>query len=436
MNGLAPTIMVQGTASSAGKSLLVTALCRFFRREGLRVAPFKSQNMALNSAVTVDGLEIGRAQAVQAEASGILSCVDMNPILLKPESDRRSQVVVLGKLIGSMTATEYHEYKPRLSTVIAESLTRLRVDYDLVVIEGAGSPAEINLKSRDIVNMHVAKLADAPVLLVGDIDRGGVFGSFVGTMELLEPDERARVAAFVVNKFRGDMALLKPGLDFLTERTGKPVLGVVPYIQGLRIADEDSVSLEDRMARRRPSQQEIDIVVVRLPRLSNYDDVEALEHEAGVVVRFVEQPDEIQGADLVILPGSKNTVSDLSWLRTRGIAGAIEARAHVGKPILGICGGCQMLGEVIDDPHGVDRPKPKCAGWDCFPYGRTSSGKKSRHRCWLESCERRFSPMAWLSKRRSWGMKFTWVRWNPDTRVPAPLKSAHGMGTWMYALTA
>lgn len=362
MNALAPTIMVQGTASSVGKSLLVTALCRFFRREGLRVAPFKSQNMALNSAVTADGLEIGRAQAVQAEASGILSCVDMNPILLKPESDRRSQVVVLGKLIGSMTAIEYHEYKPRLSTVIGESLTRLRADYDLVVIEGAGSPAEINLKSRDIVNMHVAKLADAPVLLVGDIDRGGVFASFVGTMELLEPDERARVAAFVVNKFRGDLALLKPGLDFLTERTGRPVLGVVPYIQGLRIADEDSVSLEDRMARRRPSQQELNIVVVRLPRLSNYDDVEALEHEAGVVVRFVEQPDEIQGADLVILPGSKNTVSDLSWLRESGIAGAIEARANAGKPILGICGGCQMLGEVIDDPHGVESVETQVRG--------------------------------------------------------------------------
>ena len=362
MNVPAPTIMVQGTASSAGKSLLVTALCRFFRREGLRVAPFKSQNMALNSAVTADGLEIGRAQAVQAEASGILSCVNMNPILLKPESDRRSQVVVLGKLIGSMTATEYHEYKPRLLTVIAESLTRLRTDYDLVVIEGAGSPAEINLKSRDIVNMHVAKLADAPVLLVGDIDRGGVFASFVGTMELLDPDERARVAAFVVNKFRGDIALLTPGLSFLTERTGKPVLGVVPYIPDLRIADEDSLSLEERMSRRRPSRQELDIVVVRLPRISNYDDVEALEHEAGVVVRFVEQPDEVRGADLVILPGSKNTVADLAWLRASGIADAIEARAREGQPVLGICGGCQMLGEGIDDPHGVESTETQVRG--------------------------------------------------------------------------
>lgn len=359
---LAPAIMVQGTASSVGKSLLVTALCRFFRREGLRVVPFKSQNMALNSAVTADGLEIGRAQAVQAEAAGILSCVDMNPILLKPEGDRQSQVVVLGKPIGSMTASEYHEYKPRLWTVIEESLTRLRADYDLVVIEGAGSPAEINLKARDIVNMHVAKLADAPVLLVGDIDRGGVFASFVGTMELLDPDERARVAAFVVNKFRGDVGLLRPGISFLTERTGKPVLGVVPYVPNLRIADEDSVSLESRRARCRPSHNELDIVVVRLPRISNYDDVEPLEHEAGVVVRFVEQPDEVQNADLVILPGSKNTVSDLAWLRARGIAGEIEARARQGKPVLGICGGCQMLGEVIDDPHRVESPETRVRG--------------------------------------------------------------------------
>lgn len=362
MSGLAPTIMVQGTASSAGKSLLVTALCRFFRREGLRVAPFKSQNMSLNSAVTAEGLEIGRAQAVQAEASGILSSVDMNPILLKPEGDRRSQVVVQGKPIGSMTATEYHAYKPRLMPVIEASLTRLRTDYDLVVIEGAGSPAEINLKDRDIVNMHVAKLADAPVLLVGDIDRGGVFASFVGTLELLEPDERARIAAFVVNKFRGDLALLAPGLHFLTERTGKSVLGVVPYIQDRRIADEDSVSLEERLSRRRPSKQELDIVVVRLPRLSNYDDVEALEHEAGVVVRFVEQPGEIAGADLVILPGSKSTVADLAWLRASGIASALEDRAHAGQPLLGICGGCQMLGGVIDDPHGVESSEIQVRG--------------------------------------------------------------------------
>ena len=366
---LARTIMVQGTASSVGKSLLVTALCRMFRDEGIRVAPFKAQNMALNSAVTPDGLEIGRAQAVQAQAAGIAPSVDMNPILLKPEGDRKSQVVVLGRPIGSMSAVQYHEYKPRLSQVIVDALTRLRTHYDLVVIEGAGSPAEINLKARDIVNMHVAKLADAPVLLVGDIDRGGMFASFVGTMELLDLDERARIAALLVNKFRGDVGLLEPGLQFLSERTGKPVLGVVPYVQHLRIADEDSVSLDERAAGRVRCVRDgdLDIVVVRLPRISNFDDVEALEHEASVVVRFVDQPDVLDRADLVILPGSKNTVSDLAWLRANGIAAAITRRADRRQPVLGVCGGCQMLGEVIEDPHGVESRHTRVDGLALLP---------------------------------------------------------------------
>ena len=351
---IAPTLMVQGTASSVGKSLLVTGLCRLFHRAGLRVAPFKSQNMALNSAVTPDGLEIGRAQAVQADACGLAPAADMNPILLKPEGERRSQVVVLGKPIGSMSAVDYHAYKPRLSEVIAGSLARLRAAYDLVIIEGAGSPAEINLKAHEIVNMHVARLADAPVLLVGDIDRGGVFAAFVGTLALLEPDERARVAAFVINKFRGDVALLAPGLDMLTERTGTPVLGVVPYLPGLRIADEDSLALDDRAHRGRPPRSELDIAVIRLPRISNHDDVEPLEHEPGVGVRFVDHPADLTGADLVILPGSKSTASDLAWLRQTGLGDAIVARASAREPLIGICGGCQMLGEVIDDPHGVE----------------------------------------------------------------------------------
>lgn len=363
----APALMVQGTASSVGKSLLVTALCRFFRREGVRVVPFKAQNMALNSAVTPDGLEIGRAQAVQADAAGVAPAVEMNPILLKPEGDSRSQVVVMGTSIGSMTAVEYHAHKPRLQGVIADCLHTLKQRYDLVLIEGAGSPAEINLKSRDIVNMHVARAADAPVLLVGDIDRGGVFASFVGTLALLDPEERERIAAFVVNKFRGDITLLQPGLDFLTNRTGKPVLGVVPYVQRLRIADEDSVSLEDRAGRRRPGRDQLDIVVVRLPRISNYDDVEALEHSAGVVVRFAERPDEVRGADLVIVPGSKNTVTDLAWLRASGIAKVIEERALAGEPVLGVCGGCQMLGETIDDPLGVESREPHVAGLGLLP---------------------------------------------------------------------
>ena len=363
----AATLMVQGTASSVGKSLLVTALCRLFHRAGLRVAPFKSQNLALNSAVTFDGLEIGRAQAVQAEAAGAVATVDMNPILLKPEGDRRCQVVVLGKPIGSMTAAELRAYKPALPPIIASSLARLRADHDLVVIEGAGSPAEINLKHDELVNMHVARLADAPVLLVGDIDRGGVFAAFVGTLELLEPDERARIAAFVVNKFRGDLALLAPGLDMLTERTGKPVLGVVPYVHGLRISDEDSLSLDHRSARRRPPPSQLDIAVVRLPRISNFDDVEALEHEPGVAVRFVDDPTALADADLVMLPGSKNTAGDLAWLRATGLADAILARAASGAPILGICGGCQMLGQRIEDPHGVESGEVQLAGLGLLP---------------------------------------------------------------------
>jgi adenosylcobyric acid synthase len=350
--------MVQGTASSVGKSLLVTGLCRLMRQDGRRVAPFKAQNMALNAYVTPEGGEIGRAQAVQAEAAGVVPTVDMNPILLKPEADARSQVVVLGRSIGSMTAREYHDKKHELRGVVADSLARLRDAHDVVVIEGAGSPAEVNLRDGDIVNMHVARIAEAPVLLVGDIDRGGVFAALVGTMELLEPDDRARVAGFVINKFRGDVALLKPGLDFLERRTGVPVLGVVPYVPQLRVADEDSVSLESRRARRPPRPEEVAIAVVCLPRIANYDDLEPLEHEPGVHVRFVEAPADIVEADLAIVPGSKSTMSDLRWLRETGFAAALVERARRRAPVLGICGGCQMLGERIDDPERVESGGP------------------------------------------------------------------------------
>jgi len=358
----APAIMVQGTASSVGKSLFATALCRLFHKDGLRVAPFKSQNMALNSAVTPDGLEIGRAQAVQAAAAGLEPSVLMNPILLKPEGPQRCQVVVLGRPAHRLSASEYHQHKLELWSVVADSLAELRRQHDLVIIEGAGSPAEINLKDRDIVNMSVARLADAPVLLVGDIDRGGVFAAFVGTLELLEPDERERVRAFVINKFRGDIRLLEPGLDFLRQRTGKPVLGVIPFVPDLRIADEDSLSLESRVRRPRPGPDRLDVAVVRLPHVSNYDDVAALEHEPDVAVRFVERTGELEGADLVILPGTKSTVADLGWLRRSGFSDAIERHALGGGLVLGICGGCQMLGQRIDDPEGVESSEPSVPG--------------------------------------------------------------------------
>ncbi|HEX3697516.1 MAG TPA: cobyric acid synthase [Polyangia bacterium] len=373
----ARTLMVQGTASSVGKSLLVTALCRLFRRAGVRVAPFKAQNMSLNAFVTPDGREIGRAQAVQAEAAGAPLSVDMNPVLLKPESDGRSQVVILGKAIGTLTAADYYRHKVEIRPIIAESLARLRAAYDLVVIEGAGSPAEINLKEHDLVNMHVARLADAPVLLVGDIDRGGVFASLVGTMELLERAERARVAAFVINKFRGDLSLLSPGLTALTARTGVPVLGVIPFVERLGIADEDGVAIEDR--RRRDSAAMLaasaepassfvlTVAVVRLPRISNHDEVQPLEYEPGVRLRFVDTAEEVAAADLLILPGSKSTVADLAWLRARGLAEAVAERAQRGALVLGICGGCQMLGETIADPDGVESAEQSVAGLGLLP---------------------------------------------------------------------
>jgi adenosylcobyric acid synthase len=367
MNAPARTLMVQGTASSVGKTLIVAALCRIFHREGLSVAPFKAQNMALNSFVTSDGGEIGRAQAVQAEAAGIDPRVEMNPILLKPEGGMRSQVVVLGKPLGRMTWSEYQQLKPEFVRIVADSLHSLRAKHNLIIIEGAGSPAEINLAGQDLVNMHVAAEAEAPVLLVGDIDRGGVFAHLVGTMELLAPADRERVAGFLINKFRGDVALLAPGLEFLRERFRVPVLGVIPYLERLRIADEDSVALEDRRNRRATGLGQIDIAVIKLPRISNYDDFLALEHEDGVTVRFVEEPRETARADLAIIPGSKSTIADLGWLHESGFALAIVDRAREGGLIAGICGGCQMLGERIDDPHRVESDEASARGLGLLP---------------------------------------------------------------------
>lgn len=361
MRTRARTLMIQGTASSVGKSLLVTALCRIFRHDGIRVAPFKSQNMALNSAVTPDGFEIGRAQAVQAEAAGIAPAVEMNPILLKPEPGMRSQVVMMGRVAGTMNWRDYHSRREDTAKVIASALEALCSRYDLILIEGAGSPAEINLRHQDLVNMHVARLAGAPVLLAGDIDRGGVFAQLVGTIELLEAEDRARIAGIVINKFRGDPDLFASGVEFLERRCGVPVLGVVPFIERLRIADEDSVALENR-PRNRGSADSLDIVVIKLPSISNYDDFLPLEHEAAVRVRFADDAAGIEEADLVIIPGSKSTVHDLDWLRRHGFADAIAKRAAVDRPVIGICGGCQMLGEKIDDPERIESQQATVEG--------------------------------------------------------------------------
>ena len=351
--------MIQGTASSAGKSIMVAALCRIFRQDGYKVAPFKAQNMALNSFVTAEGGEIGRAQVVQAEAAGIAPTVDMNPVLLKPTTDTGCQVIVLGKVARTISARDYYKYTPSLLETVSDALNRLRSEYDIVVIEGAGSPAEINLKDREIVNMRIAKMSGTPVLLVGDIDRGGVFASLVGTMELLDEDERELVKGLIINKFRGDVTLLESALEFLEKRTGKPVLGVVPYFRDIRIAQEDSVYLDERPENK--ATGDLDIAVIRLPHISNYDDFDPLEEE-GCTVHYVTQRFELSNPHLIILPGTKSTVADLAYLRHSGLATSILTRAKAGTPVVGICGGYQMLGQKILDPQKVESENTEVAG--------------------------------------------------------------------------
>lgn len=372
----ARTVMIQGTASHAGKSVLVAALCRIFRQDGYRVAPFKSQNMALNAAVTIDGGEIGRSQATQARAAGIAPTVDMNPILLKPEAEMRSQVVVRGRVWATLAARDYHQRRAELLGVIAASLARLRAEYDIVAIEGAGSPAEINLRAHEIVNMRVAKLAGAPVFLAGDIDRGGVFAALLGTLELLEPEERQRVKGLIVNKFRGDIELLKPGLETVATRTGVPFVGVVPHLPDLAFPAEDSVSLED--ARDAGAGEAVlDIAVVKLPRIANFDDFDPLAAEPGVVVRFVATPGELGAPDLIVIPGTKSTIADLAAIRDSGLAAVVIQRAATGTPVLGICGGYQLLGTEIVDEEGVESATRSAPGLGLLPV-RTCFGARKR----------------------------------------------------------
>lgn len=331
--------------------MIAAALCRIFKQDGYRVAPFKAQNMALNSYITKNGLEMGRAQVMQAEAAGIEPDVRMNPILLKPTSDVGSQVILNGTVLGNRTAKEYWGQKKALRPAVQQAYDSLAAEYDIIVIEGAGSPAEINLKQDDLVNMGMAKLAHAPVILVGDIDRGGVFASLYGTVKLLEPDEQDLICGLVINKFRGDLEILRPGLDQLEELTGKPVLGVVPY-GALDLDDEDSLS--ERLENRNAGQAGVQIAVVRLPHLSNFTDFRALEGMQGVSVHYVTAPEQLIGADLIILPGTKSTMDDLRWIRTHGLEAQIQRMHGTGTPVLGICGGYQMMGCTLSDPDGVE----------------------------------------------------------------------------------
>ncbi len=342
---MAMPIMIQGTMSNVGKSILTAALCRIFKEDGFSVAPFKSQNMALNSFITEDGLEMGRAQVTQAEAAGIKPLVSMNPILLKPTNDKGSQVILNGKVFGNMTAKEYYENKLKFIPYIMEAYNFLSGKYDIIVIEGAGSPAEINLKEDDIVNMGMARLVKAPVLLVGDIDRGGVFAQLIGTIGLLEKDERKYVKGLIVNKFRGDKEIFKRGVRMLEEKAGKPVIGVIPYVH-FDIDDEDSLS--ERFYNKDRGGV-LDIVVIKLPRISNFTDFNAFERFGEVNLRYVRKANEIKDPDMVIIPGTKNTQGDLLWLRENGIEVKIKTLARKGKVIFGICGGFQMLGEEIYD---------------------------------------------------------------------------------------
>lgn len=366
------TIMLMGTSSHVGKSILATALCRIFYQAGRRVVPFKAQNMALNSYVTKDGGEMGRAQVAQAEAAGLAPMVDMNPVLLKPTGNSCSQVIVDGKPIGNMSAREYHKGKSvQLFGHVTAALTRLQQQFDTIVIEGAGSPAEINLKEDDIVNMRVAKYLQAPVLLIADIDRGGSLAALVGTLELLDEEERALVKGLVINKFRGDVTLMTPAVDFLEQKTGKPVLGIVPYLEHLGIDDEDSVSLEEKEheAERQKQTKELRLAVVETPKISNFTDFDALADEPDAEVLYVRDAEELLAAapDVILLPGSKNTTEDLLHVRESGLEQAIRQLVDGGTPLVGICGGYQMLGEEIADPHHTESSHDVVKGLGYLP---------------------------------------------------------------------
>ncbi len=366
------TIMVQGTTSDAGKSALVTGLCRYYQQQGERVAPFKPQNMALNSAVTAEGGEIGRAQAVQAKACKIAPHTDMNPVLLKPNSDKTAQVILQGKAVKNLGAQEFHAYKKQVMPVVLDSFQRLQAQYQCIVVEGAGSPAEINLRKNDVANMGFAEAVGCPVILVADIDRGGVFAHLIGTLELLSESEQQRIIGFVINRFRGDLAILQPGIDWLEQRTGKPVFGVLPYLHDLYLESEDSVAVQQE----RPAENALNVVVPRLPRMSNHTDFDVLRLNAEVNIQFSRSPGEVLKADLIILPGSKSVRDDLAWLREQGWEAFILRHLRYGGKLIGLCGGYQMLGNMIHDPEGIEGDSGSTQGLGILEMQTTLQGTK------------------------------------------------------------
>ena len=373
---MAKAIMIQGTMSNVGKSLLTAGLCRIFKEDGYKVAPFKSQNMALNSFITEEGLEMGRAQVMQAEAAGIKPSVLMNPVLLKPTNDKESQVIVNGEVLGNMSASAYFEFKNTLIPKVMEAYHKLDAEYDIIVIEGAGSPAEINLTTKDdFVNSGMARLADAAVLLVGDIDRGGVFAQLIGTVNLLEDEDRERVKGLIINKFRGDRSILEPGIQMIEERAHVPVVGVTPYIH-VEVDDEDSLS--SRLENKKNIGL-IDIAVIRVPRISNFTDFNPFEMVEGVSLRYVKTAAELGCPDMIILPGTKNTMEDLLWMRQNGLEASILELAGSGTPIFGICGGYQMLGKTLKDPEHVEAGG-EIRGMGLLPIHTTFTGQKTRTR--------------------------------------------------------
>lgn len=371
------TLMIQGTTSDAGKSVMVAGLCRLLARRGVRVVPFKPQNMALNSAVTVDGGEIGRAQAVQAQAAFLEPHTDMNPVLLKPNTDIGAQVIIHGKALTNMDARRYHDYKPVAMRAVLESYERLRAAYDFVLVEGAGSPAEINLRDKDIANMGFAEAADCPVWLVGDIDRGGVFAHLYGTLALLAPSERERITGLIINRFRGDISLLAPGLDWLTRETGKPVLGVLPYLQGLHLEAEDALPPEPSIAK---DARRLRVAVPVLARISNHTDLDPLRLHPQVEVRWIRAGDAIPPSDLIVLPGSKSTRADLRRLREQGWDQDIQRHLRYGGKVIGICGGFQMLGKQVRDPLGLEGEPGSSAGLGALDFETTLEPEKQLRR--------------------------------------------------------